>query len=76
MYEYNVCPTASNERFSEMCHHIERSMPDIVKGKLLIDVDGTGMQRYSKDGKKIMVINDYDVDAVYIESEIEIAGLK
>lgn len=76
MYEYNVCPTASNERFTEMCHHIEQSIPGIVKEDLLIDVDGTGIQRYSMDGKKIMVLNDYDVDAVYIESEIEIAELK
>ena len=40
--------------------------------KLLEDVDGTQIQIYNTPDGKIKVFNDYEVGAVYVDSEIEL----
>ena len=52
---------------------IEKELKPLKKEKLLIDVDGSLIQVYYTDSKKIKVLNDYEVDAVYIESEKELS---
>ena len=42
------------------------------KEKLLEDVDGTAIQFYHFDSKTIKVCNDFEIDAVYVDSEIEL----
>lgn len=76
MYEYNVYQEASNEKFLETCQYIESFIPNIVKENLLVDVDGTGIQRYFKGNQEIKVYNDYEVDAVYVESDIELPSVR
>ena len=41
----------------------------------MIDVDGSIIRTYNSDNGKIKVYNDYEVDAVYIDSEINLDGL-
>ncbi|MEG0370265.1 MAG: hypothetical protein RR593_09715 [Hungatella sp.] len=72
MYDYNVASSAGNNCFKQACKKIEESLPELKKNKLLIDVDGSLIQVYVKDGRKIKVFNDYEVDAVYVESDVEI----
>ena len=71
MFDYNISKTASNSEFKNACAKIEQRFPDCKKDDLLIDVDGSLIQVYRKDNNKITVFNDYEVDAVFIESEID-----
>lgn len=70
MFSYNIYTQASEKEFNEACKLIEVVMPGIKKNELLEDVDGTQIQIYYYNNKKIKVMNDYEVDAVYIDSEI------
>lgn len=70
MFSYNIYTQVSEKEFNEACKLIEVVMPDIKKEKCLEDVDGTQIQIYYYNDKKIKVVNDYEVDAVYIDSEI------
>ena len=71
MFDYNINKTASNLEFKNACAKIERHFPNCKKDALLIDVDGSLIQVYRNDDNKITVFNDYEVDAVFIESEID-----
>lgn len=75
MFSYNIEKEASEKKFIESCKKIEKNIPDIQKNDILEDVDGTQIQIYHKNGKKIKVMNDYEVDAVYIDSEINLDKL-
>ena len=75
MFSYTVEKTASEKAFEKACHLIETHFKGISKEKPLEDVDGTTIQIYRNGGKKIKVCNDYEVDAVYVDSEIELKSL-
>ena len=72
MFSYNIEKVADETKFNEACRKIEENVTEIQKNKLLEDVDGTQIQIYYKDNKKIKLVNDYEVDAVYIDSEISL----
>lgn len=72
MFEYNIAPVADNKKFSDTCILIQDNVPDLVKAKPLTDVDGSLIQVYTQGTKEITVQNDYEVGAVYVDSEIEI----
>ena len=72
MYKYNVLKYADSEIFNSVCRKIENAVEALQKEDVITDVDGSAIQIYKKDGKTIKVYNDYEVDAVYIDSEIEI----
>lgn len=72
MFEYGICTECDEEIFKKQCAALERHIPDLIRTVNYTDVDGTQVQKYSKDGSLITVRNDYDVGAVYIESEIEL----
>jgi len=72
MFEYNISKNASSKEFKKVCLNIEKAFPNIVKHELLEDMDGSEIQVYEVDGKKIKVYNDYEVDAVYIDSEVKL----
>lgn len=72
MYEYNICKKASKKSFNEICDKITENVKNVKLEEDLTDVDGTQIRTYRVDQKKIMVYNDYEVDAVYIDSELEL----
>lgn len=72
MFEYNINKVADNQSFQNACNKIEHHFPDCKKERLLIDVDGSMIQIYKKDDKKITVFNSYYIDAVYIKSEVNL----
>lgn len=43
------------------------------KHKLIIDVDDTTIQTYTKNNKDIDVFDDYDIGAVFIKSELDLS---
>lgn len=71
-YSYTICNEFDSEIFSRQCQAIEKNIPNIRTVKKLQDVDGTETAEYIVDGKTLIVKNDYMVDAVYIDSDIDI----
>lgn len=71
-YSYTLCPNISNEVFMETCRNIDRHWPEFRKERPLIDVDGTMIQIYYQDRNEVVVYNDVEVGAVYIESDINL----
>lgn len=72
MFSYNISSTADSKAFEEVCSLIEANLKNLSKEKLLEDVDGTQIQIYTTANGKIKVYNDYEVDAVYADSEIDL----
>ena len=75
MYSYNIAPMVSEQEFNKVCRTIEGAGVVKEKEKLLIDVDGTMIQIYHTNAGRIKVINDYEVDAVYVDSEVRLSQL-
>lgn len=75
MFSYTVSKAASEKDFAKACQLIESHFKGINKEKVLEDVDGTTIQIYHKDYSSIKVYNDYEVDAVYVDSEIELKNM-
>lgn len=75
MYEYTICKEANNKEFETACNKIEKIFPNIEVVSDLTDVDGSQIKTFRKDGKTIKVYNDYEVDAVFIDSEIDISHI-
>lgn len=71
-YEYNICTAADKEIFEKQCVALEKHIPGIERSDMLTDVDGSQTQIYTLNGKKIIVHNSYYIDAVYIDSEVEL----
>ena len=70
MYTYNIMKQADEKIFYNICKRIEAGIENVEKKQLLEDVDGTLVQLYDIGGKEIKVVNDIEVDAVYVDSEI------
>lgn len=75
MFKYNIYNMADNNKFKMACNKIERSIKNLNIEKQLVDVDGSMIQIYNSDDGKIKVYNDYEVDAVYIDSEVNLDKL-
>lgn len=73
MFSYNIAKEADNKAFKNACAAIEAKVNGIEKEKLLVDVDGTAIQIYNVPGGKITVFNDYEVDAVYADSDVNLS---
>ena len=66
--EYDV----TGDVFREQCGMVEKNIPGIVKGKLLIDVDSSLIQEYALDGEDIFVFNSTYWDSVHIKSNLDL----
>lgn len=75
MFEYNIHKQADNGKFKDACKKIENNIKDLNIEKPLIDVDGSIIQIYKSGNDEIKVYNDYEVDAVYIDSEVNLDKL-
>jgi hypothetical protein len=72
MFSYNIAKNADQKAFNRVCSVIEANVKGIVKKPVLNDVDGTQIQIYDTHDGRIKVVNDYEVDAVYIDSDIKL----
>ena len=72
MFEYNVCTQADEELFYKQCRSIEDNVPGLSASELLDDVDGTLVQKYSHPNGTIVVKNDCQVDALYVQSDFDL----
>lgn len=75
MFSYTIAKAASKEEFARVCRLIESHFKEIDKDSVLEDVDGTAIQVYHKGGKCIKVYNDYEVDAVYVDSQMDLRDI-
>ena len=75
MFTYNISKTASSKEFKSACSAIESKLKGIKKEDLVTDVDGTQIQIYDTLDGKIKVFNDYEVDAVYADSEVDLSDI-
>ena len=71
-YSYTICTEFDEDIFIQQCNALEKNVPYIVKGQFLHDVDDTKIQFYNISGKEVKVVNDFDIDAVYVDSDIEL----
>lgn len=75
-YSYNVEKVADNKSFLRACEEIERQgIEGLQKKRLLVDVDGSLIQIYIVPNGEIKVMNDYEVDAVYIDSDVDLSAM-
>lgn len=72
MFHYSICTIQDYDLFCRQCTALEKRIPGLVKGDVLEDVDGTLIQKYTKDNQEIRVYNSMYVDAVYVESEFDL----
>lgn len=72
MYEYNICNQADEEIFNKQCEALEKHIPDLKKGNLLSNIDGSKIQIYFLHSKKITVHNSFYIGAVFVQSEADI----
>ena len=72
MFTYNISKVADNKAFKKACSAIEDKVKNFKKEKLLVDVDGTLIQIYTVPDGRIKVVNDYLVDAVYADSDVDL----
>ena len=73
MFTYNVAPSFDNKIFAKTCSIIKSKIKEIKKEKLFVDVlDGTQIKTFETNRGKIKVYNDYDVGAVYVDSEFDL----
>lgn len=75
MFSYNISKTANHAVFRKTCNDIEAAFSDIKKETLLEDVDGSQIQIYVSAVGEIKVYNDYEVDAVYADSDFSLADI-
>ena len=72
MFQYTVCKEADNKKFKEICSKIMNEVNGLKANEPIIDVDGSIIQKYASSKGDIKVYNDYEVDAVYIDSEVNL----
>lgn len=74
-FSYTIYPKNSTKHFKQTCSTIAKIFPLAKKEDLLVDVDGSTVQIFFMgNNKEIAVYDDYDVGAVYVESDIDLAG--
>ncbi len=75
-YSYNIEPEADVEAFLRACSMIENAnMNGIRKTDFAIDVDGSLIQFYQVPEGEIKVLNDCEVGAVYVDSDVDLSAL-
>ena len=75
MYSYTLSNQPDNTLFLKTCSLIEKHVAEITKEKLLIDVDGSCFQRYRIPQGMIKVSNDFEVYALYVDSDIDLINI-
>ena len=62
-YSYTICNYFAPEWFDKQCAAIEKHIPDLKKHDL---------QKYDHPRGEIEVANDYEVGALYVDSDFDI----
>ena len=71
-FDYTICKDNNTVKFKETCEAIRKNIPDLIEKRLAIDIDGSTIQWFIKDDKNIIVYDDYEIGAVFVESDMEL----
>ena len=71
-YHYTVSTCADEELFFRQCNSIERHVPRVELRLKLHDVDCTRVRFYWHPLGEIVVRNDRQVDALWVESDFDL----
>lgn len=71
-YEYTIYRGNSRNVFKVLCKKIEELFPYHYKEHMLMDVDGTTIQKYLVDGAVLCLYDDYAEQGVYIKSDMDL----
>ena len=72
MFDYTICNEADRTLFFKQCKAIEKHINVLEKDALLEDVDGTLKQKYRCRDGIIVVANDAQVGALYVDSDFDL----
>ena len=75
MYSYTISKEPNNALFLKVCNTIEKHFCQATKDEMLTDVDGTCVQIYRLPDGVIKVCNDYEVYALYVDSNVDLKRL-
>lgn len=75
MFDCTIARKNDVDAFNKAVMLLDKAFPDAKKEKLLIDVDGTLLQIYHLSDGYIKVCDDYDVGAVFVESDHDLSSL-
>ena len=71
-YEYMIYPESSLENLNKACQMVEKDFPKASKKTYFADGGDSTIVEYKTDRNSIKVIDNCFVDAVWIESTIEL----
>ena len=66
----------SVEKFKEICGAIERLYPDYTKHELLVDVDYSLIQIYTKDSNEIIIDNSAELELIVARTDIDLSDFE
>lgn len=75
IYEKTISKKYNSKIFHDFCESIDYQKHGLKKNDLMIDVDGTMIQIFQNGNDKIKIVNDVEIDAVYVDSTIKLADL-
>lgn len=76
MFTYNISKVADNNAYKKVCASIVSGLANIKTVQSATDVDGSNVMEFTTDdGKTITAFNDYEVDAVYVDSEVDLSKI-
>ena len=70
VYGYTVADKANKESFQNAADFVKNKFGYTAEGKVIEDVDGSLQQQLIKEGEKVTVISDEQIDYVAIKSTI------
>ena len=74
-YHYTISSENSPQAFKDACLLVEEELWQFEKKKLAIDIDGSTVQMYKVGNSTVVVVDDYDIGAVFVNSDIKITNL-
>lgn len=74
-YDYTLHPNADSSIYERAVATLANKFSQFISKEELEDVDGSQIKVFANEDKEIVVYNDYDTDAVYIKSDIDLSGL-
>lgn len=75
MYEYTIKNYADSKTFNDFCLLLMNDTENIERIQSINDFDRMQIQSFKTPNGAIKVYNDYEVDAVYVDSEIKLDNI-
>ena len=72
-HEYLIYGVASKKIFDKQCQALEKHIPELQKGKHLVDVDSSEWQHYTLGKEKIVVSTEKQVNGVFVQASFDLA---